>query len=1154
METGVALAPKDRCVLRVLWQQEPAAAHYLSAELYDAQQTAMNQALRAILSAPGSGSPTAPWARLRSSGAVCAAGCVTTVSNAGFRRQITCLSLTLVRVTRVPDFVRRRWARLILLVLFALASLGLGFALWLSDDDTGEQLIAVVGLFVSLAALVVSIIALLPPLSAPRDTAELADYLATTVHEQWEDEVTARGLRDPRVIPLAWSATQRPVAGPPETMVSTVEGGPRILRLSLDGRLTGDFDTAARQLAEGFAQVPSRRLVVLGEPGAGKTVLATMLTLGLLVAREPRGPVPVLLSVSTWDPMTEPLGEWVVRSLATAYYGGQPDLPRRLLQRRLLLPVLDGLDEMPEAARRGAVRAIDEACGDGQGVVVTCRSVEYQDVIEGGSPVLRRAPVVEVEPVPIPDILTYLREVSWSSDADWEPVYARLEAQPDSPLATALSTPLALSLVRTVYRTPERRPAELLSYESRHAIEDHLVDQLIPAAYAPGPGERDGSSHRQQAERAERYLTYLAMYLHRYRERDLAWWLMSGRLLSRWTGIALGIMVGLITMVIAAMTVSLVDPGAGTLKVSSYVSVGIAVLTMLTWYGPVDRTPGRLSLSLRNSRRRLGRGAFTGLRVMSVLVLPAMLTAAAVLSLDDGWSDADTIHYCTALALALSTAAAVAMAFSLHAWLDAPPEQSVGSGPLDLLRRDRASSLTGALMAGTVLGTVLAPLAYTGLYIAYATFFILSRHRATVPPGIWDEFTSDIPLHSSLVTVLALALLPGVAFAVLILLSRAWSRFAVLRLVLAVRRVTPWRLNRFLADARDRQLLRQSAGTYQFRHIRLQERLASRPRPSHTLPTWAERHRRQVLTVAAAGVFVLSVLTVQHALPRDVSQTVIMTGDIDAMALAPAPRHVLVTFNGDISKVKVRWWDTRTGKKFGEQSLRLPKHVTWSGQDIGYIVPALLAPGRADLRLWVTQTSAQRGSFTIPWNGGRPRVDVHFPGMREDSHGKSMQYFDSPALSTEGTYALSRYVTSAGVQMIVRDTQRGRFFGSFMTMPESRDYGHFAVGSDGTRMAMIIEDERIVSLYNTQTGDHRTCRIPREPIDLAMDSSGNRFAAVTTSRAVLIYDGCREVKNLYAAIGSSSHINHVTLSGDGNTLATAADNTVRIWNLKPQFR
>ncbi|MFC1435997.1 hypothetical protein ACEZDB_35730 [Streptacidiphilus sp. N1-3] len=50
-ETGVALVPESRGALRVVWQQDPQAEHSLPAEQCDDVQAAMNQALRAVLSA-----------------------------------------------------------------------------------------------------------------------------------------------------------------------------------------------------------------------------------------------------------------------------------------------------------------------------------------------------------------------------------------------------------------------------------------------------------------------------------------------------------------------------------------------------------------------------------------------------------------------------------------------------------------------------------------------------------------------------------------------------------------------------------------------------------------------------------------------------------------------------------------------------------------------------------------------------------------------------------------------------------------------------------------------------------------------------------------------------------------------------------------------
>ena len=71
-----------------------------------------------------------------------------------------------------------------------------------------------------------------------------------------------------------------------------------------------------------LARVPTGRLVVLGEPGAGKTMLMVRLVLDLLVRRTKGGTVPVLASLASWDPLSQDLHGWLGATLITDY----PDL------------------------------------------------------------------------------------------------------------------------------------------------------------------------------------------------------------------------------------------------------------------------------------------------------------------------------------------------------------------------------------------------------------------------------------------------------------------------------------------------------------------------------------------------------------------------------------------------------------------------------------------------------------------------------------------------------------------------------------------------------------------------------------------------------------------------------------------------------------
>ncbi|MEU5927090.1 NACHT domain-containing protein [Streptomyces antimycoticus] len=807
--------------------------------------------------------------------------------------------------------------------LLGCTALVLGLAQLCAAPDSAEQLVAFAGTLFGLLSLGVAVYELLPPAARPRDTGEVADELALQVRTQWVDEAHSRRLWEPRLIPLSWAATDRPVAVPLDTVLdSQARRAGRVLRLSLEGRLEGDFATAAAQLAEGYQRIPSRRLVMLGEPGAGKTVLALMLTLGLLGQRTPRSPVPVLLSISSWDPVSESLDDWIAATLATQYYGGQTHAPRLLLSQQMLLPVLDGLDEIPEAARRNAVRGLNEACRDGRGLVLTCRSAEYQDVIEGGSPALRRAPVVEVAPVPAEDAVAYLEDADWPDGVDWEPVYTHVREHPEAAATTALSTSLMLSLARTVYQQGDRAPSELLGFESRHAVEDHLVDRLIPAAYAPSSGSRplrvDDDTDWQEAERAEKYLTFLATYLHQHGERELAWWRMSGRLFSRWAGLLVGIGLGLFTMIVVAVVRKAVE-GTGGFDAPATLGLSVSVLVMLTWYAAPDRVPGRVSFAVRGSLHRLRGGFRTGFTLASLLAITVLGVAVAIAIVNQTLTARTLVKYSEVSAMVTGAALTLGVAFAVHQWLDTASENSSHATPMRLLRQDRTSSLASAGLAGAILAALLVPLMVTSTSLAFVVFLALT-HWAGEPriTDILSQAADENGAYDSPLQVLSATLLPGAVFAVLMLICRSWPRFFLLRIVLAARGRVPWRFTRFLAEAHEKQLLRQSGGTYQFRHIRLQERLASRSLARDSMPVPRDRiiRRRRIQFAVAGIVLTVCCLLTYLVVPYDSSRLTLPTGDVTAMAFGPKGTLVTVSKEGLLQR-----WDTNTGKKIGKRKI-----------------------------------------------------------------------------------------------------------------------------------------------------------------------------------------------------------------------------------------
>ena len=76
----------------------------------------------------------------------------------------------------------------------------------------------------------------------------------------------------------------------------------------------GSLDT----IATDYRKIPSGRLVVLGEPGSGKTILSMRLLLDFLNIRTKVEPVPVIFSIGPWNPAVS-LRDYLTKCLTRDY-------------------------------------------------------------------------------------------------------------------------------------------------------------------------------------------------------------------------------------------------------------------------------------------------------------------------------------------------------------------------------------------------------------------------------------------------------------------------------------------------------------------------------------------------------------------------------------------------------------------------------------------------------------------------------------------------------------------------------------------------------------------------------------------------------------------------------------------------------------------
>jgi hypothetical protein len=467
-------------------------------------------------------------------------------------------------------------------------------------------------------------------------------------------------------------------------------------------------------LVEVLAKVPTGRLVVLGEPGAGKTMLMVRLVLDLLRGRSAGGPVPILASVASWNPADQDLRTWLAAQLiidhpaldaAPSADRGERDQAAALLAAGLILPILDGLDEIPEDVRGSAISRINDALRPGEQLVVTCRSDQYREALrpEGGVEVtLRAAAAVQLRPLDADAVRGYLCADAGGpvAKARWDPVLKVLGTE--EPAGQALGTPLMASLARTIYnpRPGElagalRDPAELCdpSLPDRTAVESLLFDAFIPAAY------RHDSASRWKAPDAERWLVFLARHLDRtIGGPDLAWWQLP-------------------------------------------------------------------------------------------MIFPIV----------QGWVGAEAAGIAAATAAASAEAAitvVIRRGFVGSMFLDTEGPGDVGSAasPMAALARARSVAVVPAAVIGIGSGIIMPLLLVTG----------------HLDPS-WPVITATILL-----------------LVVTSFMRSRWPWYETSRVWLALRHRLPWSLMSFLADAHRRGVLRQAGAVYQFRHIELQHRLATR--------------------------------------------------------------------------------------------------------------------------------------------------------------------------------------------------------------------------------------------------------------------------------------------------------------------------------------
>lgn len=540
--------------------------------------------------------------------------------------------------------------------------------------------------------------------------------------------------------------------------------------------------------------------------------------------------MPVLLSVAGWDTEATPrVQDWLAVRLAQDYpavcaTGLGATAPVVLTENGQVLPVLDGLDELPPAARAAVITALNRCLSSTDQLIVTARTVEYRHAVDVAGDVLTSALVVEPDPLDPLTVADHLRRCLPPRPAPaWEQILRSLRdrdaplAGPIAALAENTATPLGLWLLRAVYITPRADPVTLLDpdrFPDTATLRAHLFDRLIPALIATRPPSSHPADlfrprHRHDPAQMRRRLGYLAHHLAHPRNtdgsprtRDLAWWHLAHTTaaVTRTTRLVLGLSTTLaitLTATVAhGLAVDLYDGLTSGLAYGLVFGLAAGLVVAHAARSWSRQPPGFADLRLRRHRRvstpRQARGLLMGVVAGLVMTLAVSLQATLAEGL---WAGVTTT---------LAVSLAWGLSDTITAWAEAPTPTGLANTPITHWRADRTLNLVRAAAVGLT----------SGLSGGLAGGLAAAAANPTT-------FALAVGLTYGLTFCLAAGLATGH--------HHAWMAYVITTVRLSRTGRLPRKLMQFLDDAHRLGLLRTVGPIYQFRHAELQDHLATTP-------------------------------------------------------------------------------------------------------------------------------------------------------------------------------------------------------------------------------------------------------------------------------------------------------------------------------------
>jgi hypothetical protein len=252
--------------------------------------------------------------------------------------------------------------------------------------------------------------------------------------------------------------------------------------------------SASNQILDVFDSA-NGSLLILGEPGAGKTITLLQLANELVRRAEtnPRYLIPVVLNLSSWNEGHASFEIWLIEELRGKYFVPRAVAEAWVLQDVLAL-LLDGLDEVPEEKRFACIESINSyRSGHGPAQIVVCsRRADYENQAQR----LNLDDAVLLQPLDQKQVDQFL-----SDHSQGQTVAMTLDQ--DTTLRQLARTPLMLNIMLQASREISSEDWSQLGSTAAHR--ERLFDVYLHYVF-----RRRGPSQAQVEETTLRVLPWLA--------------------------------------------------------------------------------------------------------------------------------------------------------------------------------------------------------------------------------------------------------------------------------------------------------------------------------------------------------------------------------------------------------------------------------------------------------------------------------------------------------------------------------------------------------------------------------------------------------------------------------------------------------------------